>query len=103
MAPVCGRAPTEADFPRERNRPQPTATLLAGTSRRRRRPGLPNSATGIQAALAMLNDRLVTFKAGAEVLPGIGTIETPGHTPGHVAFELAGGAGLILAGELDRA
>ena len=54
---------------------------------------------GIQAALAVLGDRLVTFKAGAEVLPGIGTIETPGHTPGHVAFDLAGGDGLILAGD----
>ncbi len=54
---------------------------------------------GIQAALAVLGDRLVTFKAGAEVLPGIGVFETPGHTPGHVAFELAGGDGLMLIGD----
>lgn len=54
---------------------------------------------GIQAALAVLGEQLVTFKAGAEVLPGIGTIATPGHTPGHVAFELAGDDGLILTGD----
>lgn len=54
---------------------------------------------GIQAALAVLGERLVTFKAGAEVLPGIGVIDTPGHTPGHVAFELAGGDGLVLTGD----
>lgn len=54
---------------------------------------------GIQAALAVLGDRLVTFKTGAEVLPGIGVIETHGHTPGHVAFDLAGGDGLILVGD----
>jgi glyoxylase-like metal-dependent hydrolase (beta-lactamase superfamily II) len=54
---------------------------------------------GIQATLAALGDRLVTFKARAEVLPGIGVIDTSGHTPGHVAFELAGGDGLILVGD----
>ncbi len=61
--------------------------------------GMKDMTLGIQAALAVLGDRLVTFKAGAEVLPGIGVFETPGHTPGHVAFELAGGDGLMLIGD----
>jgi glyoxylase-like metal-dependent hydrolase (beta-lactamase superfamily II) len=61
--------------------------------------GMKDMTLGIQAALAVLGDRLVTFKAGAEVLPGIGVFETPGHTPGHVAFELAGGDGLVLIGD----
>jgi glyoxylase-like metal-dependent hydrolase (beta-lactamase superfamily II) len=55
--------------------------------------------TGIQANLAMLKEKIVTFKTGAELLPGIGVIDTAGHTPGHVSFELAGDDGLILTGD----
>lgn len=54
---------------------------------------------GIQAALGVLNDKVVTFRADTEILPGIAAISTPGHTPGHVGFELAGNDGLILAGD----
>jgi glyoxylase-like metal-dependent hydrolase (beta-lactamase superfamily II) len=32
-------------------------------------------------------------------VPGVGVIDTAGHTPGHVSFELAGGDGLILTGD----
>jgi glyoxylase-like metal-dependent hydrolase (beta-lactamase superfamily II) len=39
------------------------------------------------------------FKAGAEVLPGINVLDTAGHTPGHVSFELTGGDGLIITGD----
>ncbi len=54
---------------------------------------------GIQGNLAVLKDKLVTFKTGAELLPGVAVLDTPGHTPGHVSFELAGGDGLILVGD----
>jgi glyoxylase-like metal-dependent hydrolase (beta-lactamase superfamily II) len=54
---------------------------------------------GIQGNLAVLKDKLVTFKTGAELLPGVGVLDTAGHTPGHVSFELAGGDGLILVGD----
>jgi glyoxylase-like metal-dependent hydrolase (beta-lactamase superfamily II) len=54
---------------------------------------------GIQATLAGLKEKLVTFKGGVELLPGVGVIDTPGHTPGHVSFELAGNDGLILTGD----
>ena len=54
---------------------------------------------GIQAQLTGLKDRMATFKIGAEVVPGVGVIDTAGHTPGHVSFELAGGDGLVLTGD----
>jgi glyoxylase-like metal-dependent hydrolase (beta-lactamase superfamily II) len=55
--------------------------------------------TGIQGQFVGLKDKLVMFKPGAEVVPGVGVIDTAGHTPGHVSFELAGGDGLILTGD----
>jgi glyoxylase-like metal-dependent hydrolase (beta-lactamase superfamily II) len=54
---------------------------------------------GTQGQLAAIGDRMMTFKPGAEVVAGLSVIDTPGHTPGHVAFELAGGDGLILTGD----
>jgi glyoxylase-like metal-dependent hydrolase (beta-lactamase superfamily II) len=55
--------------------------------------------TNTQKQLAAMKDKLVTFKPGSEVVPGVAVIDTPGHTPGHVSFELAGGDGLILTGD----
>jgi glyoxylase-like metal-dependent hydrolase (beta-lactamase superfamily II) len=55
--------------------------------------------TGIQGQFVGLKDKLAMFKPGAEVVPGVGVIDTAGHTPGHVSFELAGGDGLILTGD----
>jgi glyoxylase-like metal-dependent hydrolase (beta-lactamase superfamily II) len=52
-----------------------------------------------QKHLTAMKEKIVTFKPGSEVVPGIGVIDTAGHTPGHVSFELAGGDGLILTGD----
>ncbi len=54
---------------------------------------------GIQGQLAALKDKMTFFKPGAEVAPGILALDTAGHTPGHVSFEMAGGDGLILTGD----
>ncbi len=54
---------------------------------------------GTQAQLAAMKEKLVMFKPGVEILPGINVLDTPGHTPGHVSFELAGGDGLIVTGD----
>lgn len=53
-----------------------------------------------QSQLATLKDKMVMFKPGAELVSGINVIDTRGHTPGHVSFELAGGDGLILVGDV---
>jgi glyoxylase-like metal-dependent hydrolase (beta-lactamase superfamily II) len=44
-----------------------------------------------QKVLASWKDRVVTFKAGDEVIPGVRSIATPGHTPGHVSLRFDGG------------
>ncbi len=54
---------------------------------------------GIQGQLTKLKDKMTFFKPGAEVVPGMMALDTAGHTPGHVSFEMAGGDGLILAGD----
>lgn len=35
--------------------------------------------------------KLKTFRGGAEVMPGIRSVPTPGHTPGHTVYEVSGG------------
>lgn len=52
-----------------------------------------------QGQLAGIKEKVSMFKPGSEVLPGIAVIDTAGHTPGHVSFELAGGDGLIVTAD----
>ena len=52
-----------------------------------------------QSQLAGFKDKVSMFKPGAEVLPGLMVLDTAGHTPGHVSFEMAGGDGLIITGD----
>lgn len=55
--------------------------------------------TTTQRQLTGIKDKVSMFKTGAEVLPGINVLDTAGHTPGHVSFELTGGDGLIITGD----
>ena len=52
-----------------------------------------------QGQLAGFKDKVSMFKPGAELLPGLMVLDTAGHTPGHVSFEMAGGDGLIITGD----
>ena len=61
--------------------------------------GMRPMVQGIQGQLTALKDKLAFFKPGAEVVPGLAAIDTAGHTPGHVSFEMSGGDGLILTGD----
>ena len=38
--------------------------------------------------LTAVGDLIERFEDGAEVLPGIRAVMTPGHTPGHMSFEV---------------
>lgn len=45
---------------------------------------------GARRRLEAVEDMLETFETGAELLPGVVALLTPGHTPGHMSFEVAG-------------
>jgi glyoxylase-like metal-dependent hydrolase (beta-lactamase superfamily II) len=62
---------------------------------------LHDFARGSQRDMMAVRDRLTRFKPGDEIVSGMQVLETPGHTPGHVSFELAGGDGLIINGDVS--
>ena len=55
-------------------------------------------AVGAKRRMAAIEDEVAFFDGGQEILPGIAAISTPGHTPGHMSFELRNGtdAALVL-------
>ena len=56
-------------------------------------------ARAAQRDLGAVSDRVVMLKAGDEVVTGLRALDTAGHTPGHLSFELAGGDGLIITAD----
>src|SRR6056297_826914 len=57
-------------------------------------------AVGAARRLEAIADRLATFTGGQEVLPGIMAHDTPGHAPGHMAFEIRqGNSGVMVVGD----
>ena len=57
-------------------------------------------ATGARRQYAAVRDWVTMVRPGDEVISGIRAMATPGHTPGHLSFEVAGGDGLIIAGDV---
>ncbi len=53
-------------------------------------------AAGAQRIVKALGDALERKDAGSEWLPGIAALDTAGHTPGHVSFELGGEGGPVF-------
>lgn len=57
-------------------------------------------AVGAKRRMERIEDAVVQFDGGGEILPGIAAFSTPGHTPGHMAFEIrAGGAAALVVGD----
>ena len=57
-------------------------------------------AVGAERRLSAVADLITFFEDGAEILPGILAHLTPGHTPGHMAFELRDGSeSLMVVGD----
>jgi glyoxylase-like metal-dependent hydrolase (beta-lactamase superfamily II) len=55
---------------------------------------------GAQSRFDAIRDRLTFLKAGAEVLPGVEAVSTPGHTPGHMSYIIHSGADqLVVVGD----
>ena len=55
-----------------------------------------NMAVGAQRRLEVLLDSLSFFDDGAEILPGVATRMTPGHTTGHMSFEVRSGSDAVM-------
>lgn len=53
-------------------------------------------AVGAARRLAEIEDRMEFIKPGQEVLPGILAHDSPGHTPGHMAFEIRQGSEAVI-------
>ena len=60
-------------------------------------PALRDFAPGTRGALGAIEDRVSFLKPGQEVASGLRAVDTPGHTPGHLSFELGGDEGLLIA------
>lgn len=57
-------------------------------------------AVGAERRLAEIAEQMQFFNDGDEVLPGVGARLTPGHTPGHMAFEVrAGNSAVMIVGD----
>jgi glyoxylase-like metal-dependent hydrolase (beta-lactamase superfamily II) len=50
----------------------------------------------MQEVFSILDDRIQSVRAGGEIVSGIRTIASPGHTQGHVSLELEGGGQEVL-------
>ena len=64
--------------------------------------GLHDFAQGTRRALHAVKDRVAFLQPGNEVVPGLRALDTVGHTPGHLSFELAGGDGLLIAADVAK-
>jgi len=53
-------------------------------------------AVGAKRRMEVIEDSVILFDDGDEVLPGISAIATYGHTPGHMAFEVRQGSSAAL-------
>lgn len=49
-------------------------------------------AVGARRRMEFIEDSVELFDDGQEILPGVAAMSTPGHTPGHMAFELRSGS-----------
>ena len=57
-------------------------------------------AVGAKRRMEAIEDAVTLFDDGEEILPGIAALATPGHTPGHMAFEVRNGnAAALIVGD----
>ena len=70
-----------------------------------KRLGTPAEGSALAARKNLLpnRDRIVFYKDGQEVLPGVQAMHSPGHTVGHTSFVInSGGKSLFLVGDLTH-
>ena len=62
-------------------------------------PEMHDFVKGAQAQYMAVKDLVTMLKPGDEIVTGISALDTAGHTPGHMSFEVAGGEGLIIVAD----
>jgi glyoxylase-like metal-dependent hydrolase (beta-lactamase superfamily II) len=70
-----------------------------------KRLGTPAEGSALAAKKNLLpnRDRIVFYKDGQEVIPGVQAMHTPGHTVGHTSFVVnSGGKSLFVVGDLTH-
>ncbi|TYB87175.1 MBL fold metallo-hydrolase [Oceaniovalibus sp. ACAM 378] len=60
--------------------------------------GRASFAVGAARRLAVVEDQISFIKDGEEILPGVMAHATPGHTPGHMSFEIRDGSNAVMVG-----
>ena len=53
-------------------------------------------AVGAKRRMEMIEDSVELFDDAQEVLPGIASVSSPGHTPGHMSFEIRNGNDAVM-------
>lgn len=59
-------------------------------------PIMKNYFANVRKTFTGITDKVTRYEWGEEVAPGITSISTPGHTPGHTSFAVASGGSTIL-------
>ena len=50
----------------------------------------------VRRIFGSIADKVTKYERGKEVAPGVTTLATPGHTPGHTSFIVASGSGKMV-------
>ena len=51
---------------------------------------------GVRDVFDPIGRKVTTYEAGKEILPGVTSIATPGHTPGHMSYVIASGSSKVF-------
>ena len=58
--------------------------------------GIKGNFANTRRVFKALNNKMTPYDAGKEIVPGITTVATPGHTPGHMSLIVASGASKLF-------
>jgi glyoxylase-like metal-dependent hydrolase (beta-lactamase superfamily II) len=50
----------------------------------------------VKRVFGVLGDKVIQYEGGKELVPGIASMATPGHTPGHMSHMVTSGSGRLL-------
>jgi glyoxylase-like metal-dependent hydrolase (beta-lactamase superfamily II) len=58
---------------------------------------LKNTHANVRRVFGSLGNKVTQYDAGKEIVPGITTVATPGHTPGHTSYLISSGPATLMA------